>query len=105
MLVNEHFAQIGQNYLFSTIARKVAAFSATNPERRIIRLGIGDVTEPLAPVIIDAMHKAVDEMASKKTFRGYCDDAEGYPFLREAVAAHYAEEFLLEDAVKDKNLS
>lgn len=91
MLVNEHFAQIGQNYLFSTIARKVAAFSATNPERRIIRLGIGDVTEPLAPVIIDAMHKAVDEMANKKTFRGYCDDAEGYPFLREAVAAHYAE--------------
>lgn len=91
MLVNEHFAQIGQNYLFSTIARKVKAYSATNPERRIIRLGIGDVTEPIAPVIIEAMHKAVDEMGAKKTFRGYCDDAEGYEFLRDAVAAHYAE--------------
>ena len=91
MHVNDCFAQIGQNYLFSTISRKVAAYSKTNPERRIIRLGIGDVTEPLAPVIIEAMHKAVDEMADKKTFRGYCDDAEGYPFLREAVASFYGD--------------
>ena len=91
MQVNEHFAQIGQNYLFSTIARKVAAYKASEPPRRVIRLGIGDVTEPLAPVIIEAMHKAVDEMADKRTFRGYCDDAEGYEFARKAVADHYAE--------------
>ena len=91
MQVNEHFAQIGQNYLFSTISRKVSAFQQTHPQRRIIRLGIGDVTEPLAPAIIEAMHAAVDEMAAKETFRGYCDDAEGYGFLRDAVAAHYAE--------------
>lgn len=90
MQVNEHFAQIGQNYLFSTISRKVSAFQQTHPQRRIIRLGIGDVTEPLAPAIIEAMHAAVDEMAAKETFRGYCDDAEGYGFLRDAVAAHYA---------------
>ena len=91
MHVNENFAQVGKNYLFSTIARKVAAYAKANPDERIIRLGIGDVTEPLVPVVISAMHKAVDEMADKKTFRGYCDDAEGYLFLREAVAGFYAD--------------
>ena len=91
MNVNESFARIGQNYLFSTVARKVAAYNKTEPARRVIRLGIGDVTEPLAPAVIEAMHAATDEMADRKTFRGYCDDAEGYEFLRQAVADHYAD--------------
>ncbi len=90
MHVNENFARIEQTYLFSTVARKVAAYKAANPDKRVIRLGIGDVTEPLAPAIIEAMHKAVDEMADKRTFRGYCDDAEGYEFIRQAVSDHYA---------------
>ncbi|MEE8715691.1 MAG: LL-diaminopimelate aminotransferase [Coriobacteriales bacterium] len=89
MRVNENFGRIEQSYLFSTVARKVSAYKQANPDKRVIRLGIGDVTEPLAPAIIDAMHAAVDEMADKKTFRGYCDDAEGYEFLRAAVAERY----------------
>lgn len=90
MRINENFARIEQSYLFSTIARKVAAYQEAHPQARILRLGIGDVTEPLAPVIVDAMHAAVDEMADRSTFRGYCDDAEGYEFLREAVAGRFS---------------
>lgn len=89
MRVNENFDRIEQSYLFSTISRKVNAYKQDNPDKRIIRLGIGDVTEPLAPVIIEAMHSAVDEMGDKKTFHGYCDDAEGYEFTRQAVAEHF----------------
>ncbi len=90
MRVNENYSRLEQSYLFSTIARKVNAYKAANPEARIIRLGIGDVTLPLAPAVIRALHDAVDEMAKAETFRGYCDDAEGYEFLRQAVADHYA---------------
>ena len=90
MRVNTNFLRLEQSYLFSTVARKVSSYKAANPEARIIRLGIGDVTQPLAPSIIKGMGAAVAEMADAKTFRGYCDDAEGYEFLRQAVADHYA---------------
>jgi LL-diaminopimelate aminotransferase len=90
MRVNETFSRLEQSYLFSTISRKVNAYKAANPEARVIRLGIGDVTLPLAPAVIRALHDATDEMGRAETFRGYCDDAEGYEFLRKAVADHYA---------------
>lgn len=82
--VNENYLKLPGSYLFSTIAKKVSAFEASNPDKKIIRLGIGDVTQPLAPAIIDALHKAVDEMASPETFRGYAPDL-GYEFLRKAI--------------------
>jgi len=85
--VNEHFLKLKAGYLFPEIGRRVAAFSKANPDSNIIRLGIGDVTEPLVPAIIEAMHKAVDEMASAKTFRGYGPE-QGYAFLREAIVEH-----------------
>ena len=69
--VNENYLKLPGSYLFSNIAKKVAAFSAANPNAPIIRLGIGDVTQPLAPAIIEALHSAVDEMAVKETFKGY----------------------------------
>ena len=70
-LVNEHFLKLPGSYLFSDIAKKVNAFKVTHPGKNLIRLGIGDVTRPLPPVCIEAMHRAVDEMANAKTFRGY----------------------------------
>lgn len=70
-LVNEHFLKLQKNYLFADIAKKVNAFKATHPEANVISLGIGDVTQPLAPVVIQAMHKAVDDMATKEHFHGY----------------------------------
>lgn len=82
--VNENFLKLQAGYLFPEIGRRVAAFAADNPDAQIIKLGIGDVTEPLAPAIIEAMHKAVDEMATADTFRGYGPE-QGYAFLREAV--------------------
>lgn len=90
MQVNANYMRLERSYLFSTISRKVAAYREMHPESKIIRLGIGDVTLPLAPTIIKAMHSAVDEMGKAETFRGYCDDAEGYLFLRQAVAEFYA---------------
>ena len=83
--INEDYLKLPGSYLFSTIGRKVAAFQEANPDKRIIRLGIGDVTQPLAPAIIDALHKAVDEMAHEETFHGYAPDL-GYEFLRSAIA-------------------
>lgn len=83
--VNEDFLKLRGSYLFSDIAKKVKSFEATNPERRIIRLGIGDVTLPIAPSVIDALHSAVDEMAEKSTFKGYAPDL-GYVFLRSAIS-------------------
>ena len=68
--VNENYLKIQGNYLFSTIAKKVQEFSEQNPDKEVIRLGIGDVTQPIAPAIIEAMHKAVDEMGHAETFRG-----------------------------------
>ena len=82
--VNDNFQKLPGSYLFSTIAKKVNAFSAANPDKKIIRLGIGDVTQPLAPAIIEALHKAVDEMGNAETFHGYAPDL-GYDFLRNAI--------------------
>ena len=83
-LVNEHFLKLPNNYLFSDIAKKVNTFKVTHPKSNIIRLGIGDVTEPLPKAVIEAMHKAVDEMACKETFRGYGPE-QGYDFLIETI--------------------
>lgn len=83
--INENYLKLRGSYLFSNIAKKVSTFSEANPEAKIIRLGIGDVTQPLVPAIIDALHKAVDEMAYAETFRGYAPDL-GYEFLRSAMA-------------------
>ena len=79
--VNENYQKLPGSYLFSTIAKKVNAYQEANPDKNIIRLGIGDVTQPLAPAIIEAMHKAVDEMGHAETFHGYAPDL-GYEFLR-----------------------
>lgn len=83
-LVNEYFLRLSNNYLFADIAKKVKAFQISHPKQRVISLGIGDVTQPLCPAVIEAMHKAVDEMAVKATFRGYGPER-GYDFLREAI--------------------
>lgn len=83
--VNDNYQKLPGSYLFSTIGRKVRAYSEAHPDKEIIRLGIGDVTQPLAPVIIDALHRAVEEMADGATFRGYAPDL-GYEFLRDAIA-------------------
>lgn len=82
--INENYQKLPGSYLFSTIAKKVAAFTEANPDKDIIRLGIGDVTQPLAPAVIEAMHKAVDEMGKAETFHGYAPDL-GYAFLRDAI--------------------
>jgi LL-diaminopimelate aminotransferase len=83
--INDNYQKLPGSYLFSTIGKKVAAFQAANPDKNIIRLGIGDVTQPIAPAIIEAMHKAVDEMGNADTFHGYAPDL-GYEFLRSAIA-------------------
>jgi LL-diaminopimelate aminotransferase len=83
--INDNFLKLKAGYLFPEIARRVNAFAAEHPDAKIIRLGIGDVTEPLPPAIIEAMHKAVDEMGKCETFRGYGPE-QGYAFLREAIA-------------------
>lgn len=83
--VNENYAKLQASYLFSEIAKRVKSYQAENPDKKVIRLGIGDVTEPLPPACIEAMHQAVDEMASRTTFRGYGPE-QGYDFLREAIA-------------------
>lgn len=83
--INEDYTKLQGSYLFSTIAKKVSAFQAANPEKPIIRLGIGDVTQALAPKIIEALHNAVDEMGNAETFHGYAPDL-GYEFLRKAMA-------------------
>ena len=82
--INDNYLKVPGSYLFSTIAKKVNAYTAANPDKKVIRLGIGDVTLPLAPAVIDAMHKAVDEMAHAETFHGYAPDL-GYEFLRSAI--------------------
>ena len=83
--VNDNYLKLPGSYLFSTIGKKVSAYSAAHPDKKIIRLGIGDVTQPLAPAIIDALHGAVDEMGKAETFHGYAPDL-GYEFLRNAIA-------------------
>ena len=82
--INDNYLKLPGSYLFSTIAKKVNAYTEANPDKKVIRLGIGDVTLPLAPAVIYAMHKAVDEMAHAETFHGYAPDL-GYEFLRSAI--------------------
>ena len=88
-LVNGNYCNLKETYLFAEIARKVNAFVAANPDRKLIRLGIGDVTKPLAPCVIEAMEKAVQEMGVQATFRGYGPE-QGYGFLHEALMKYYA---------------
>ena len=88
--INENYGKLPGCFLFSTIAKKVGEFQAANPDADLIRLGIGDVTQPIVPAIIEAMHKAVDEMGNKETFRGYAPEF-GYDFLRRAIADDYRE--------------
>ncbi|MBQ9693139.1 MAG: LL-diaminopimelate aminotransferase [Kiritimatiellae bacterium] len=87
ILVNENFGKLQASYLFSEIAKRVKAYQAANPDAAVIRLGIGDVTLPLAPACREAMHKAVDELGEEATFRGYGPE-QGYDFLREAIAVN-----------------
>jgi LL-diaminopimelate aminotransferase len=88
MNINKNYLNLKDSYLFSIIAKKVKDYAAANPDKKIIRLGIGDVTLPLVPAVIDAMQKAVLEMASANTFRGYGEE-QGYSFLRQAVCRYY----------------
>lgn len=106
--INDNYLKLPGSYLFSTIAKKVAAYQEANPDKSIIRLGIGDVTQPLAPAVIKSLHSAVDEMADAKTFRGYAPDL-GYDFLRNAIAKHdyqdrgadiHADEIFVSDGAK-----
>lgn len=90
MQINQHYAELKESYLFSEVGRKAAAYAAAHPDQKVIRMGIGDVTLPLAGPVIEALHAAVDEMAHKETFRGYGPD-QGYDFLREAIAGYYAQ--------------
>lgn len=90
MKLNTNYSNINDSYLFSTVAKKIAAYQQANPDKKVLRLGIGDVTLPLAPAVISAMHAAVDEMSAKETFRGYGPE-QGYDFLKDAIACYYAE--------------
>ena len=85
--INENYQKLPGSYLFAEIARRVSAYTAAHPEKKLIKLGIGDVTQPLCPAVIEAMHKAVDEMGKKETFRGYGPE-QGYDFLRTAILKH-----------------
>ncbi|MCR5685300.1 MAG: LL-diaminopimelate aminotransferase [Lachnospiraceae bacterium] len=83
--INRNYLKLQGSYLFSKIGRKIREYEAAHPDKKVIRLGIGDVTQPLVPAVIEALHSAVDEMAHKETFRGYAPDL-GYSFLRETIA-------------------
>ncbi len=85
--INEHYQKLAAGYLFPEIGRRVSKFCEEHPDANVIRLGIGDVTEPMPPAIAQAMHAAVDEMTVRETFRGYGPD-QGYPFLRDAIVEH-----------------
>lgn len=84
MNINENFLKLEDSYLFSCIAKKVAEYQKNNPDRKIIKLGIGDVTKPIVPAVIDAMHKAVDEIGTAEGFKGYGPE-QGYDFIRNAI--------------------
>ena len=98
-LINDHFLKLTKNYLFADIAKKVNIFKATHPKAEVISLGIGDVTRPLVPAVLDAMHKAVDEMGTVEGFHGYGPE-EGYDFLREAIVKN---DFLARGVKIDKS--
>ena len=85
---NENFLELKESYLFSEVAKRVSAFQQKEPDRSVIRLGIGDVTLPLGKTVVQAMHSAADEMGKAESFRGYGPE-QGYDFLREAVVGHY----------------
>lgn len=87
--INENFLKLEKNYLFINIAKKVNAYKEANPDADIIRMGIGDVTQPIAKCVVDAMKKGADEMGVKETFKGYEDSGTGYDFLKEAVSGYY----------------
>ena len=82
--VNENFLNLQENYLFSTIAKKVEKYTNENPNKKVIKLGIGDVTKPIVPACLEAMHKAVDEVGTEQGFKGYGPE-QGYQFLRKAI--------------------
>ena len=106
--MNPGFLNLKKSYLFIEIGKRVREYIAAHPDNKIIKMGIGDVTQPLAPVVVEAMKKAADEMGVKETFRGYEDSGKGYDFLREAVAGYYKsfgvtvspEEVLISDGAK-----
>ena len=108
MKINANYANLEESYLFSTIAHKVADYQAAHPDADIIRLGIGDVTLPLASSVVAALHKASEEQGHKETFHGYIPSEQGYPFLREAIQNYYAgrgtavdtEEIFISDGAK-----
>ena len=85
--INENYLKLQDSYLFSTIAKKVEEYTKNNPDKKVIKLGIGDVTMPIAPAVIEAVHKAADEMMKKETFKGYGPE-QGYDFLREKIVEH-----------------
>lgn len=90
MQINTNYLKLADSYLFSDIAKRIAAFSKANPDKRVIRLGIGDATQPLCPAVVEALKKASDEMGVKATFKGYGPE-QGYDFLRTAIVAYYKE--------------
>lgn len=106
--MNEGFLNLKKSYLFIEIGKRVREYIEAHPDNKVIRMGIGDVTQPLAPVVVEAMKKAADEMGVKETFRGYEDSGRGYEFLREAVSGYYKsfgveidpEEILISDGAK-----
>lgn len=106
--MNEGFLNLKKSYLFIEIGKRVREYIEAHPDNKVIRMGIGDVTQPLAPVVVEAMKKAADEMGVKETFRGYEDSGRGYEFLREAISGYYksfgveidAEEILISDGAK-----
>ncbi len=87
--INENYKNLEESYLFSTVGRKIAEYSQKNPDKKIIRMGIGDVTRPLCKAVIDNMHRAVDEMADSSTFKGYGPE-QGYDFVRNSLKEYYS---------------
>src|SRR6056297_3919221 len=83
--INENYLKLQAGYLFPEIGRRVSEFMEANPDKKVIKMGIGDVTQPLVPSIVKAFHEGVEEMAKAETFKGYGPE-KGYPFLREAIA-------------------
>lgn len=106
--INENFMSLEENYLFIDIAKKLKKYTSLNPDKTLIRMGIGDVTRPLAPVVVEAMKNGADEMGKRETFHGYEDSGRGYEFLRNAVSGYYKslgadilpEEILISDGAK-----
>ncbi len=95
--LNEHYQDLKESYLFAEIAHRVAAYETAHPDKKIIRLGIGDVTLPLGSLAIEGLHEGVDAMASAETFKGYGPE-QGYGFLRDAISAYYARNGVSVDA-------